>query len=145
MKILIVEDEDLKMKDIQRFVAEQYPMAVIDTSASYADAVKLCYAVIYDFLILDMNIPQYGRGDHDKSINSNGGEMIVRELYSEDIFIKFVFVSQYETVGDESIESFDKRRVTYSPQTYCGFVFFEVNDDAWKLKLSNILKKNLIC
>ena len=145
MKILIVEDEDIKMKDIQRFVAELYPMAVIDTSTSYADAVKRCYSVLYDFLILDMNIPQYGRGDHDKTINSNGGEMIVRELYSEDIFIKFAFVSQYETVGEESIASFDQRMVTYSPQTYCGFVFFEANDDAWKQKLSNILHNNLIC
>ena len=145
MKILVVEDENLKLKDIQRFVSESYPTAVIDTCTSYADAVNRCYSVIYDFMILDMNIPQYGRGDKDKSIISNGGEMIVRELYSEEIYIKFAFVSQYETVGEESIESFDQRMSTYSPQTYCGFVYFEVNDDAWKQKLYNILEKNLVC
>lgn len=145
MKILIVEDEDLKMKDIQRFVSESYPDAVIDQATSYADAVKYCYSVIYDFVILDMNIPQYGNSDHDKSIVSNGGEMIVRELYSEDIFIKFAFVSQYETVGEESIDSFDERMKTYCPQTYCGFVYFEANDDGWKLKLLDILKSNLVC
>lgn len=145
MKLLIVEDEDLKMKDIQRFITEAFPSAVVDCTTSYADAVKLCYSVLYDFVILDMNIPQYGNGDNDKAILSNGGEMIIRELYSEDITVKFAFVSQYETVGDESIENFDERMKTYCPNTYCGFIFFEANDDAWKQKLLNIMNKHLPC
>jgi len=145
MKILIVEDEDLKMKDIHRFVSDLFPSAAIDTAYSYAESVNRCYSIIYDFVILDMNIPQYERGESDKTILSNGGEMIIRELYSEDVFVKFAFVSQYETVGEESIGSFDRRMRAYCPNTYCGFVFFEANDDGWKQKLSEILNKNIPC
>lgn len=143
MKILIVEDDALKMKDVQHFVEQVCDGIVIDTAGSYAHAVSLCYNVIYDFVILDMNIPRYDRHDHDKSIIPNGGEMIVRELASENIRFKFVFLSQYETIGDESIESFDYRMKTYCPDTYCGFVFFEVNDDGWKDQLLKIINQQI--
>ncbi len=143
MKILIVEDDALKMKDVQHFIERVLNGVVIDSATSYAHAVSLCYNVIYDFVILDMNIPRYDSDDHDKSIIPNGGEMIVRELASENIRIKFAFLSQYETIGDESVESFDLRMKAYCPDTYCGFVFFEVNDDGWKEQLLTILKEHL--
>lgn len=91
MKILIVEDDALKMKDVQHFVEQVCDGIVVDTANSYAHAVDLCYNVIYDFVILDMNIPWYDSDDRDKSIIPNGGEMIVRELASEDIWIRFAF------------------------------------------------------
>ena len=143
MKILVVEDDQLKLKDIQRFVEKVCEGVHVDSAESYATAVSMCYSVMYDFVVLDMNIPRYDRTDNDKSIIDNGGEMIVRELVSEDIYIKFVFLSGYETVGDESIESFDKRMKQYCPDTYRGFVFFEVNDDSWKQKLGKILQEEL--
>lgn len=143
MKILIVEDDPLKMKDVRHFVEKECEGTVIDEAESYATAVGMCYNMLYDFVILDMNIPRYNHNDNDKSIIDNGGEMIVRELVSEDIWIKFVFLSQYETIGEESIDSFDERMRSFCPETYCGFVFFEVNDDEWKQKLSVILKKQL--
>ena len=31
----------------------------------------------------------------------------------------------------------------YCPDTYRGFVFFEVNDDSWKQKLGKILQEEL--
>lgn len=143
MKILVVEDDQLKMQDIQRFVEKSFSNVYVDCAESYATAVSMCYSVMYDFVVLDMNIPRYDRTDNDKSIIDNGGEMIVRELISEDIYIKFAFLSGYETVGDESIESFDIRMKRYCPDTYCGFVSFEVNDDSWKQKLGKILKEEL--
>ena len=143
MKILVVEDDPLKMQDILRFVDKFFKGVHADCAESYATAVSMCYSVMYDFVVLDMNIPRYDRTDNDKSIIDNGGEMIVRELISEDIYIKFAFLSGYETIGDESIESFDKRMRQYCPDTYCGFVFFEVNDDSWKQKLYKILKEEL--
>lgn len=143
MKILVVEDDQLKMKDIQHFLKEEMDGVYVDCAESYSAAVKMCYSVMYDFVVLDMNVPRYDKTDNDNSIIYNGGEMIVRELVSEDIFIKFAFVSGYETVGDESISSFDERMKQYCPNTYCGFVFFEVNDDSWKQSLGSILKKQL--
>lgn len=143
MKVLVVEDDQLKMNDIQHFIKEEIKEVKVDCAESYATAVSMCYTVKYDFVVLDMNIPRYDKSDNDKSIVFNGGEMIVRELVSEDIFLKFAFVSGYETVGDESIASFDERMKEYSPNTYCGFVSFEVNDDSWKQKLGKILKNQL--
>lgn len=143
MKILIVEDDSLKLKDVRHFVEEVCRGVIIDEAESYTLAVNMCYNTLYDFVILDMNIPRYDSKDNDKSIIYNGGEMIVRELVSEDILISFVFLSQYETIGKESIESFDNRMKNFCPDTYCGFVSYEVNDDCWKQKLSNILKEKL--
>ena len=143
MKILIVEDDSLKLQDIHHFVETICNDVVIDEAVSYAKAVSLCYDVLYDLVILDMNIPRYDGSDNDKSIIDNGGEMIVRELASENIMIKFVFLSQYETIGKESIDSFDLRMKAYCPNTYFGFVFFEVNDDGWKLSLSEIINNKL--
>ncbi len=143
MRVLVVEDDKLKMKDIQHFIKEEIKEVCVECAESYATAVSMCYSEKYDFIVLDMNIPRYDKTDNDKSIIYNGGEMIIRELVSEDIFLKFAFVSGYETVGDESIASFDERMKKYSPSTYCGFVFFEVNDDSWKQNLGKILKDQL--
>lgn len=143
MRVLVVDDDQLKMKDIQHFITEEIGGISVDCVESYATAVSKCYSVKYDFMVLDMNIPRYDKIDNDKTVIYNGGEMIVRELVSEDIFLKFAFVSGYETVGDESIASFDERMKKFSPSTYCGFVSFEVNDDSWKQKLGKILKNQL--
>lgn len=145
MKILIVEDDQYKMRDIHNFVKKLYPKAVVDSAADYADALIKAYDIKYDFLVLDMNIPKYNRSDNDKSIVELGGEMIVRELISEDILIKFCIVTQYETLAGQSIEDIDLRIADFCPELYCGYVAYAGNDESWKDNFEMILKNNLTC
>ena len=73
MKILVVEDDSNKLADVKKFINDNFPNIQIDEAVSYNKATELCYSILYDFLLLDMNIPVYERNDPDKSVIDNGG------------------------------------------------------------------------
>lgn len=141
MKILVVEDDFNKLADVKKLLNDNFPKIQIDEVASYNKATELCYKKSYDFLLLDMNIPVYERNDPDKSIIDNGGEMIIRELISEDIQIKFIILTQYETIGNETIDVINQRLKSFCPNIYCGYVSYSTINDNWKQELKIIINR----
>ena len=141
MKILVVEDDSNKLADVKKFINDNFPNIQIDEAVSYNKATELCYSILYDFLLLDMNIPVYERNDPDKSVIDNGGEMIIRELTSENIRINFTIFTQYETIVNETIEDINRRLMNFCPDIYCGYVSYATINDNWKQELKKIIKK----
>ena len=59
MKILIIEDSELKRKDIERFLKENFPDADVTTAASYSSGLRKAYKGEFDVVILDNSLPYY--------------------------------------------------------------------------------------
>ena len=65
MKILIIEDSELKRKDIERFLKENFPDADVTTAAAYSSGLRKAYKGEFDVVILDNSLPYYEDRPYD--------------------------------------------------------------------------------
>ena len=65
MKILIIEDSELKRKDIERFLKENFPDADVTTAVSYSSGLRKAYKGKFDVVILDNSLPYYEDRPYD--------------------------------------------------------------------------------
>ena len=140
MKILIIEDDAFKCKDIIKCLQETLPQAEIDTATSYATGVKKGYSGIYNIIIVDNCLPFYN--SNPNNLHSDMAELIMEELDElvGDTVGKFIICSQYETEEDgEKLRRVQKRR-----SSVClGVVRYECNCDDWKDELIGFINKTI--
>ena len=140
MKILIVEDDAFKCKDIVKCLQENLPQAEIDTATSYAKGVKKGYSGNYNLIIVDNCLPFYESNPYD--LHPGMAELIMEELdeLTGDTVGKFIICSQYETEEEgEKLRRVQKRR-----SSVClGVVRYECNCDNWKDELITLINMTI--
>jgi len=140
MKILIIEDDAFKCKDIVKCLQENLPQAEIDTATSYAKGVKKGYSGNYNLIIVDNCLPFYESNPYD--LHPDMAELIMEELdeLDGDTVGKFIICSQYETEEEgEKLRRVQKRR-----SSVClGVVRYECNCDNWKDELITLINMTI--
>lgn len=140
MKILIIEDDTFKCKDIVKFLQENLPQAEIDTATSYAKGVKKGYSGKYNIIVVDNCLPFYDSNPYD--LHPDMAELIMEELdeLAGDTVGKFIICSQYETEDEgEKLRRVQKRR-----SSVClGVVRYECNCDNWKDELFTLINATI--
>ncbi len=140
-KILIIEDDKIKIERLSAFfkndhftIKESYQSGMIELKGN-SDK--------YDFLILDMTIPIWEKGNNDLGGNYEqfGGERVLRELKRKSISIPTILFTMFDVFptkeGNITFEEMDANFKTKFPN-YCGAVFYSGNEDNWK---NNLLTK----
>lgn len=140
MKILIIEDDTFKCKDIVKCLQENLPQAEIDTATSYAKGVKKGYSGNYNLIIVDNCLPFYESNPYD--LHPDMAELIMEELdeLAGDTVGKFIICSLYETEEEgEKLRRVQKRR-----SSVClGVVRYECNCDNWKDELITLINMTI--
>ena len=140
MKILIIEDDAFKCKDIVKCLQENLPQAEIDTATSYAKGVKKGYSGNYNLIIVDNCLPFYESNPYD--LHPDMAELIMEELdeLAGDIVGKYIICSQYETEEEgEKLRRVQKRR----SRVCLGVVRYECNCDNWKDELITLINMTI--
>ena len=142
MKILLVEDDEHKMKDIIQFLESTKKGVVIDTAFSVESGVQKGVDAQYDLILLDMTIPNFDITDTSDGGKSykNGGEIIVKELVDEDVVFRCAIITQYETFNNETIEQISSRVHSLCGDNYFGYIKYSTSDDAWKDSLKKLIE-----
>ncbi len=138
MKILIIEDDGNKCKDIVKCLQGNYSQVDIDTAASYSKGVKKGYSGKYDIIIVDNCLPFYDTNPYD--LHPDMAELIMEELYEleGESVGKFIICSQYETEEEgEKLLRVQKRR----SNVCLGVVRYECICDNWKAELLDFINK----
>ncbi len=140
MKILIIEDDTFKCKDIVKCLQENLPQAEIDTATSYAEGVKKGYSGNYNIIVVDNCLPFYESNPYD--LHPDMAELIMEELdeLAGDTVGKFIICSQYEAEEEgEKLRKVQKRR-----SSVClGVVRYECNCDKWKDELITLINTTI--
>lgn len=140
MKILIIEDDTFKCKDIVKCLQENLPQAEIDTATSYAKGVKKGYSGKYNIIVVDNCLPLYDSNPYD--LHPDMAELIMEELdeLAGDTVGKFIICSLYETEEEgEKLRRVQKRR-----SSVClGVVRYECNCDNWKDELITLINMTI--
>lgn len=139
-RILIVEDNHLKLEKLKDFLTEEFFGVELEERTSYNSASKEIALNFerYDLILLDMSMQTY-----DISNEESGGEPeplagknILKQIYLREIPTKVIVVTMYENFIDGTkITRLDNELKSDYPDNYCGYIFFSHTNLEWAEKL----------
>lgn len=148
MKVLIVEDEDPKLRHLTEFLGETYPLADFEIARSANSALEAIEDHEFDLILLDMSIPTFdiGEGEGGGRPQGFGGTDILRFVKVEDLSVNVVVVTGYdafEKKGGErmGIDDLKESLTAEFPRNFIDIIYFNTTYDGWKMSLVGIVEK----
>lgn len=149
MKILIVEDDDIKRNRISGFLKQAYPSAEIEENASYQSGLGSVLNSKFDMIILDMTMPIF-----DVSPEEDGGRpqpyagrKILQQMKRRNINASVIIVTQFDIFGDEkntkTLFELNKELTQEFQGLYKGSVFYHASQDRWQDELKLLIGRNV--
>lgn len=147
MRILVVEDNGNKLRQIRTFVESNYASALVHDATSYTSGLRRIYEEQWDILLLDMTLPVYdsmGQEDGgDKKVVA--GEEIMRRMLNRNIIIPTIIITQFDTFGENeiSISMLNEKFTSSLADVWYGTVNYEDALNKWKSDLKILIDKIL--
>lgn len=139
-KILLIEDDENKRKDIMDFLTERYPGKTTKLAMSFNTGVRMAMSGDYDLMLVDMTLPKFDKdkGSNERTLH-NGGELLIAYLLNLGITIKSIVITQYDNFGDETLGTIDNRLKVDCSDSYVGAVKYNSSEDGWKYELNKFI------
>lgn len=145
MNILIIEDIEYKLQNLQAFLKDWSPNAVIFIAKCFQTGVEALRKDKPDLVLLDMSLPTSERpgGRLEGRNRIFGGKDILEEMEFYDIKAAVIVVTQFERFGEPpnsiDLETLSKRLKNKFPTYFHGAVYYSDSDTTWRLKLKRLL------
>lgn len=148
MKVLLIEDEDHKRRELSRCLETCFPGEI---DFEHVDSVHSAYwsvsACEFGLIVLDMALPTFSGdgGASQRGIDqAQGGIEVLRALKERGVCARVVIVTQYPEVdvGGQRMElgsAVAALAMRYG-QDILGGIIYKYNSAAWSKKLKAILK-----
>lgn len=143
MKILIIEDDKIKLEKVSKFL-KKHSVVHRESFQSGMQEIKINFKS-YDFLILDMSIPMWDIGNNDLGGNHEqfGGEKIMREMKRKNKTIPTVLFTMFDVFPiRENNLTFNQIKNSFKDEFtafFVGAVFYNSDNDNWQVELSELL------
>ena len=145
MKVLFIEDNPQKLKQVSDFLKQQYSNIELTIRKSYNSGLReLIKNDSYKLILLDMSLPNYDiePGESGGDFEKFAGKFLLSEMYRRDIITKVLIITMYLNYVDEefSLELKDNF------PNYLGVVYYNVKEpDGWKNELKSKIDNIDIC
>jgi len=143
-KVLLIEDDKSKIEKVINYLVD-YEITVKESFQGGINELKNSSS-LYSFLLLDMTIPMWEKGDNDLGGNYEqfGGERILREMKRKKIVIPTILFTMFDVfpTKEKSI-TFDELNDAYKskfPDFYIGAVYYNSTDEHWKIDMASLIK-----
>lgn len=147
MNILIIEDDQNKIKQIVEYVKTIYDSPSIIKRFSFQSGLKEIINSNFDIIILDMSMPTFDITENDSGGRPKpfAGREILRQMKRRNIKIPVIIVTQFERFGELSTEInlAELKEELYKNflDNYLGTVYYNPALNSWKDELGEILVK----
>lgn len=135
MKVLFIEDNPQKLKQVCDFLEQQYDNIELTIRKSYNSGLReLIKNNSYSLILLDMSLPNYDiePGESGGDFEKYAGKFLLNEMYRRDIITKVLIITMYLNYVDEEFTSELKDNFP----NYLGVVYYNVKEpDGWKNEL----------
>ena len=145
MKVLIVEDDDLKFELLAGFFKEDLRATEVVRAASYQAGINRLVEETFDLVLLDMTLPVSDLELSPVGMEwlTFGGQLVLRECKRRRLFAKIVVVSQYKAfVRDNEEVSFEQLRdeiLLQYQELVVGCVHLDRAADNWRQEILNLI------
>lgn len=137
MKILFIEDNPQKLKQICDFLEQHYNDIELTIRKSYNSGLReLIMNKSYSLILLDMSLPNYDiePGESGGDFEKYAGKFLLSEMYRRDITTNVLIITMYLNYVDEEFSSELKDNFP----NYLGVVYYNVKEpDGWKNELKD--------
>ncbi len=145
MKILIVEDEEPKLKHICKFLEQLIPDADLHESRSVRSALLAFETETYDLIILDMSLPTFDVSGVEPGGRPQGfgGTDLMRELDLCEKAVPVIVLTGYEAFtkagGELGLAAMHEELAEEFPDFFCGILHFNSAYGDWQVKLAELI------
>jgi response regulator of citrate/malate metabolism len=147
MKILIIEDDELKHQHLNRYVDSIVSNATFTWMKSYQTGLKEILSNEYDLILLDMSMHVYEKTAKESggSFETYAGKMILNEIDLNNIKTKVIVVTGYDVYSDgKTLEKLKDELRSEFGDFYIDTVYFIGSEDKWKSELSLLINEHII-
>jgi CheY-like chemotaxis protein len=147
MKVLIVEDDQNKLRQLVNFIKEKYPNTELSEKRSYQSGLREISNVTYNLLILDMSMPTFEITPKESGGRPRAfaGKEVLSQMTRRHINVPVIIVTQFETFGDgenkKSLEELRNELEELRDPKYKGTIYYSAGQDSWKTELSSYIGK----
>jgi CheY-like chemotaxis protein len=144
-KILVIEDDKIKIERLCTFFTNE-EISIKESFQSGLSEIKN-NILDYDFLILDMTIPLWEKGNNDLGGNYEqfGGERILREMKRRKLFLPTILFTMFDVFPTkEGNITFNEVNNIFKKEFsdfYIGAIFYNSNEDNWQLEMTDLISK----
>jgi CheY-like chemotaxis protein len=145
MKILLVEDDDVKRNRVSAFLTEHVPGMDLEVVRSLQSGLRMVRAKSYELIILDMTLPNYDPGPHEPGGKPQifGGREFLRQMDRFEINTPVIVVTQFAAFGRGSslvnLEDLDKELKEEHGNIYKGAIYYNSAIQGWMDELRRLL------
>lgn len=145
MKILFIEDNPQKLKQVCDFLEQQYENIDLTIRKSYNSGLReLIRNNSYSLILLDMSLPNYDiePGESGGDFEKYAGKFLLSEMYRRDITTNVLIITMYLNYVDEEFSTELKDNFP----NYLGVVYYNVKEpDGWKNELKEKIDNLQLC
>ena len=143
-KVLLIEDDKSKIEKIFDFLSNR---EIVIKESFHGGVYELNENLNeYEFLILDMTIPMWEKGDNDLGGNYEqfGGERILRQMKRKKMILPTILFTMFDVFPTkEKNITFNELNEIYKdkfPDFYIGGVHYNSTDEHWKINMDKLIK-----
>jgi len=145
MKVLIIEDDDLKYKLLKKFLEDSILKISVTWKKSYQAGLDELFNNGYQLVLLDMSMHIYEETHSESGGNfeTYAGRLILEEIDLYGIQTKVIVVTGYDVYEDgKTLESLKNELRDNFGDYYLDTVYFVSKEESWKRELLAIINKN---
>lgn len=150
MKLILIEDDQHKSKQIIQFVNEEFVNWEVELRKSYQSGLKELLVSDFDLIILDMQLPNFDikPGEDGYKFRKLAGVDIMRELIRKRKKCKIIIITQFETFGEGEfyidLSSLKKNMKSEFSDIYIDTIFYSPDNTIWQRELSQLIKNKIL-
>jgi CheY-like chemotaxis protein len=150
MKLILIEDDQHKSKQIIQFINEEFVDWEVELRKSYQSGLKELLANEFDFIILDMQLPNFDikPGEDGYKFRKLAGVDIMRELMRKKRKCKIIIITQFETFGEGKfyidLTNLKNNMKSEFYDIYLDTIFYSPDNTIWQKELSQLIKNKIL-
>ncbi|GAB7023581.1 response regulator [Salidesulfovibrio brasiliensis] len=146
MNILLIEDDEIKSHNINKFLNSIYNDIAIHTRGSVKSGLEFLKTTNFDLLLLDMTLPTFDISSTEDGGRPQpyGGREILRQMERLDLMTPAIVITGFDKFGEgQDSLSLDELNLQLSQEhrNYKGAVYYSSFDDSWMSSLELIINK----
>lgn len=144
-KILIIEDDEHKLKQIEAVAYKTRPNTEITKARSYHSGLTELLNQKYDLSIVDMTMPTFDKapGEDGGRLRPFAGRDIFEQLARKKVAFKAIVVTGFEILGEgenqKTLEVLDTELKDRFGDSYLGSIHYQPALTAWEIQLEEKL------
>jgi len=148
MKILLIEDEELKRNSIARQVRAcvSGPLELVECESLRGGLKEIVSGRVFDLVLLDMSMPGFDASDGASAFEepeSFAGKEILAQMKLREISMPVVVVTQYKAFakGTIGLRELTDQCAREFPGIFQGAIYYSTSVESWKRELFEIINR----